>query len=235
MSFSSSTSSSSSASSSPSSTRISTDLPIQQPINQEKKTRVSVTFRVGKGKESKSRDFPGKYYGAVDGKLIQIWAKDFRCGTFLFNMDHTPSSNDQRTVTLPHTNGGRRRKPWVGASVLNKSDCFYWFRSMQSTLMNTQEKKKVHVVEPPAEQQAGSSSSLKSSKKLAKPQGSFSFSSFSSPPFPHAALSQLSALPIQQFIPSVYNEASSNHSNFIECHYTPSVSEQMKQLLMVLG
>jgi hypothetical protein len=49
------------------------------------------------------------------------------------------------------------------------------------------------------------------------------------------ALSQISALPIQKFIPSAFDHASSNRSKFIEVHYSPDVSEQMKQLMMVLG
>ena len=98
--------------------------------------RASITFNIGPGwKGTKSRDFPGRQFSKEDNELLQIWAKQFRngtaCSTGVLHFE------DTRTVQLPpNLQGGRRRKPFIGATHVSRVCAYHWFRSTQKRLVD---------------------------------------------------------------------------------------------------
>ena len=100
--------------------------------------RVSITFDVGVGwRGTKSRDFPGRHFTAEENIVLQDWSAKFRQGE-----PCVVPKKDLRTVTLPPgSSGARRRKPFIGATMVTRQGAYHWFRETQERLVDSEIKK----------------------------------------------------------------------------------------------
>eukprot|EP00946_MAST-07B_sp_MAST-7B-sp1_P003949 g3949.t1 len=99
-----------------------------------RRIRVSITFKVAPGwRGTKSRDFPGRHFDSGARDLLQSWANEFRRG---MTVVQPVMEADTRTVRLPDSQAAKRRKPYMGVSLIHRADAFHWFRATQERLMD---------------------------------------------------------------------------------------------------
>ena len=99
-----------------------------------RRIRVSITFKVAPGwRGTKSRDFPGRHFDSEARDLLQSWANEFRRG---LTVVQPFQDADARTVRLPDSQAAKRRKPYMGVSLIHRADAFHWFRATQERLMD---------------------------------------------------------------------------------------------------
>ncbi len=114
-----------------------------------RRIRVSITFKVAPGwRGTKSRDFPGRHFDSGARDLLQSWANEFRRG---LNVVQPVVDADTRTVRLPDSQAAKRRKPYMGVSLIHRADAFHWFRATQERLMDSFARKEGTVDQTPVD------------------------------------------------------------------------------------
>ena len=179
---------------------------------QSKSIRVSITFKVGFGwRGTKSRDFPGRHFVKHERDLIQKWAKDFRKGESCFLPE---AQDDTQVLILP--DGAKRRKPFLGASVIRRQDAFYWFRMTQERLMNVMASKL-----PSSESKNEGLQDVKGSAESTDKQKLQTGNSVIS-------LASQRHLRVRAFLPDSYVSRSTSQTEFIEVHWEKTSEQDIK-------
>ena len=74
-------------------------------------------------------------FNSKDEKLLKEWSESFRQGAPC--LKNLKKNKDTRTIKLPEPESGtKRRKPFLGASVIRREDVYQWLRETQSRLVD---------------------------------------------------------------------------------------------------
>ena len=178
--------------------------------------------------DSKSRDFPGRFFTKKSCRIIQDWAKLYRSGSKLFGPN---AIFDNRVVQLPLNMS--RRKPFRGATSITIVEAFYWMRLTHERLMMKQEQEVAVNDKRKAESAPSSlllaSSSLSSSSSSSSSSSTSSSTSTSPHPSSVLAMQNIVSYPISCLYPSTYVQHSNNRTEFIEVHFTDDAVKQLQQ------
>ena len=148
--------------------------------------------------------------------MLQTWAKEFRNG-----IPCALHFTDTRTVQLPpNLQGGRRRKPFIGATHVSRESAYHWFRSTQKRLVNM-------------DQRNGSKNRNKSSRSGGGSGGGSGGNNTNQDQHQHqGTIESINSTPvdyaIHSLVPATYDLANqTNH--FIDVAWKPNVSPSFKE------
>ena len=76
-------------------------------------------------------------FNSKDDELLKEWSESFRQGAPC--LKNLQKNKDTRTIKLPEAESGtKRRKPFLGASVIRREDVYLWLRETQSRLVDNE-------------------------------------------------------------------------------------------------